>query len=207
MTHPPRWTTAEADFLEQLAGEVPFPTLVRRMRIAATQHGWHPRTEKAITMRLFEMRLIRRSRHGEWTTTFGVGQILQCPGYRVAGWLRQKKVREILNPRTIGGIRYISRQSWRRLAREMPQVLSGFSADALFLLVEDRELADAVAAQHPRPISDHRIRCIETGQAWPSCAAAARDLHVTRAAISCAIRQRRAVMVLGMTFEALRQAA
>ena len=207
MTQYTRWTAAEADFLEQLAGEVPFPTLLRRMKIAATQHGWHPRSEKAITMRLFEMRLIRRSRYGEWTTTYGVGQILQCPGYRVAGWLRQKKVREILNPRTIGGIRYVSRQSWRRLAREMPQVLSGFSGDALFLLVEDRELADAVAAQHPRPISDHRIRCIETGQAWPSCAAAARDLHVTRAAISCAIRERRAVRVLGMTFEALRQAA
>jgi hypothetical protein len=207
MTHPPRWTTAEADFLEQLAGEVPFPTLVRRMRIAATQHGWHPRTEKAIAMRLRRVRLPGRARYGEWTTTYAVGEILGCPGSRVQAWLRRKRIREILNPHASRSTRYISRQAWRRLAREMPRVFGGFSADRLFLLLEDRELADAVAAQHPRPMGDWRIRCIETGQIWPSCAAAARDLHITQAAMSCAIRQRRAVMVLGMTFEALRQAA
>jgi hypothetical protein len=86
----------------------------------------------------------------------------------------------------------------------MPRVLGGFSADALFSLLEDRDLAEAVATAHPRPMGDWRVRCIETGQIFSSCGAAARELHVTQACISLAIRQARPVAALGMTFEALR---
>jgi hypothetical protein len=146
MTHPPRWTQPELEHLESLAGDVPFPTLLRSMHYMATAEGWPPRTDKAIVMRR------------------------------------------------------------RRLARTMPRVLGGFSSDALFALLEDRDLADAVAAAHPRPMGDWRVRCVETGQIWPSCGAAARELHVTQAAVSLAIRQGRQLTALGMTFEALRGA-
>ena len=88
----------------------------------------------------------------------------------------------------------------------MPRVLGGFSSDSLFALLEDRDLADAVAAAYPRPMGDWRVRCVETGQIWPSCGAAARELHVSQAAVSLAIRQRRQLTALGMTFEALRGA-
>jgi hypothetical protein len=88
----------------------------------------------------------------------------------------------------------------------MPRVLGGFSADVLFALLEDRDLAESVAAAHPRPMGDWRVRCIETGQIFSSCGAAARELHVTQACISLAIRQARPVAALGMTFEALRGA-
>jgi hypothetical protein len=115
-------------------------------------------------------------------------------------------VLQILAPEWTGSIRYISRRSWRRLARQMPRVLGGFSADALFLLLEDRDLAESVAAAHPRPMGDWRVRCIETGQIWASCAAAAKELHVSQAAVSLAIRQHRQLTALGMTFEALRGA-
>jgi hypothetical protein len=55
-------------------------------------------------------------------------------------------------------------------------------------------------------MGDWRVRCIETGQVWASCAAAARELHVSQAAVSLAIRQGRQLTALGMTFEALRGA-
>jgi hypothetical protein len=106
----------------------------------------------------------------------------------------------------VGTVRYISRASWRRLARVMPRVLGGFSADALFLLLEDRQLAESVAAQYPQTMGDWRIRCVETGQIWPSCCAAARELNVSQAAISKAMLNARPVWCLGMTFEALRSA-
>jgi hypothetical protein len=82
----------------------------------------------------------------------------------------------------------------------------GFSADALFLLLEDRDLAEAVALAHPRPMGDWRVRCIETGQIYASCNAAAKELHVSQACISLAIRQVRPVAALGLSFEALRNA-
>ena len=204
MSAPPRWSPAEAAYLEQLSGEVPFPVLLRRMKTAATQHGWPPRTRKAILMRLKRTGQPCRARHGEWTTTGGVGEILGCPGTRIESWLRRKKIREILDPERIGCFWYISRRSWRRLAREMPRVLGGFGADALFLLLEDRELADAVAEAHPRPLGDWRVRCIETGQIWPSCGAVAKEYHVSQACISLAVRKSRPVTVLGLSFEALR---
>lgn len=206
MSAPPRWTPAEANYLEQLSGEVPWPTLVRRMKIAATQKGWPSRTEKAIMMRLRRTGQPGRARCGEWTTTGGVGEILGCPATRVEAWLRRKRICQILAPHRIGQIRYISRKAWRRLARKMPRVLGGFGADALFLLLEDRDLADAVAEAHPRPMGDWRIQCVETGQVWPSAVVAARELHVSQAAVTAAIRQSRPVAVLGMTFVALRDA-
>jgi hypothetical protein len=206
VTHPPRWTQPEIDHLEQLAGDVPFPTLLRSMHYKATHEGWPPRTDKAIVMRMRRSRQFCRARVGEWTTTYGAGEILGCPGTRVEAWLRRPPIARILDAQTTGGTRYINRRSWRRLAKQMPRVLGGFSADALFSLLEDRDLAEAVAAAHSRPMGDWRVRCIETGQIWPSCGAAARELHVSQAAVSLAIRQRRQLTALGMTFEALRGA-
>ena len=45
------------------------------------------------------------------------------------------------------------------------------------------------------------------GEVFSSCGAAAAAHHVTQACISLAIRQRRAVAALGLTFEALRISA
>ena len=206
MTPPPRWTQPELDHLDKLAGNMPFPSLLRSMKHKATMEGWPPRTPKAIVMRMQRTGQTCRARVGDWTTTDGSGELLGCPGTRVEAWLRRPGIAAILAPDRIGLIRYISRRSWRRMAREMPRVLGGFSADALFLLLEDRDLAEAVAAAHPRPMGDWRVRCIETGQIWASCAAAAKELHVSQAAVSGSVRKRHPVMVLGMTFEALRGA-
>jgi hypothetical protein len=207
VSYPPRWTSAENEYLEQMVGDVPFPVLVRRMKIAATANGWPPRTDKAICQRIRRTGQVSGARHGDWTTTGGVGDILGCPGTRVEAWLRRKCVRDLLEVRTIGKRRYIERRGWRRLAKQMPRILGGFSADVLFLLLEDRELADAVAAAHPRPIGDWRVRCVETGQVFASAGAAAIEHHMSNAAISMAIRRGRPVPTLGLTFEALRQLA
>ena len=201
-----RWSQDEIDHLETLTGDVPFAVLVKSMRCAARQHGWPVRTAKSITERMNRTHQPRRARVGEWTSSNGAAEILGCPGSRVEAWLRRPRILAVLQPRVVGTVRYISRASWRRLARVMPRVLGGFSADALFLLLEDRQLADSVAAQYPQSIGDWRIRCVETGQIWPSCIAAARELNVSQAAISKAIRDARPVRCLGMTFEALRGA-
>jgi PAS domain-containing protein len=114
-------------------------------------------------------------------------------------------MKEILQPVWRGKFRYVSRAAWRRLARQRPQALGGFSADRLFQLLEDRELAEQVASRYPRPRGDWRVRCVETGQVWPSAVKAAAELHVSQAAITLAMRQARPVRVLGMRFEALRE--
>ena len=199
-----RWQPDEIAYLEKLVGDVPFPVLLRRMQLAAKVNHWPPRTKRAIEMRLQRSGHYCNGRYGHWVTTGAVGTMLGCSGTRVEAWLRRARIREILEPMQLGHVRYVERKAWRRLAREMPRVLGGFSADALFLLLEDRELAEEVASKHPVPMGDWRIRCVENGRVWPSCSAAARELHVSQAAITLAIRQGRPVRVLGLQFEALR---
>lgn len=201
-----RWLPEESDYLERLAGDVPFPELLTRMRRRATVMGWPSRSEKSILLRIKRAGLQATARTGAVVTTGGVGEILGCPATRVEAWLSRPRVVAILQPRRVGNVRYIERSAWRRLAREMPRILGGFDVVALFALLEDRELAEQVAAAWPRPCGDWRVRCVETGRIYPSCGHAAREHHVTQACISLAIRERRPVRALGLTFEALRMA-
>ncbi len=203
----PRWTPAETDYLESLAGEYPMKEIGRRYRRHAGLEGWPKRTDKAIQLKLTALGHPTRVRAGEWLTTGGAADLLGCSCARVEAWFRSKRNSEILNPQWRGKFRYVSRRNWRKLARQRPQALGGFSADQLFALLEDRELAEQVAARYPRPRGDWRVRCIETGQVWPSAVKAAAELHVSQSAIIIAMRRGMPVRVLGMTFEALRDVA
>jgi hypothetical protein len=201
------WSEPEAEYLERLTGDVPFPELLQRMRNQATRQDWPSRSERAIRERIRRIGMRARARSGAVVTTGGVAEILGCPATRVEAWLRRPRVLAILQPRWVGKTRYIERRAWRQLAREMPRILGGYSVDALFALLEDRELAESIATRYRRPCGDWRVRCVETGRIYSSCGAAAAAHHVTQACISLAIRQRRPVAALGLTFEALRQAS
>jgi hypothetical protein len=207
MSQYPSWSPPEAEYLDRLVGDLPFPELVARFHRQAQRQGWPPRTERAILARLRRTGQRASGRCGAYLTTGAAAELLGCPGTRVEAWLRQRRVRDILQPIWAGKTRYIERKAWRRLARERPQVLGGFPADVLFLLLEDRELAESVASRYRAAMGDWRIRCIENGRIYRSASAAARELHVTQSAISLAIKQRRPVRALGLTFEALRSAA
>ncbi len=199
-----RWTDPELAMLERLAGEIPFPDLVAMMHAQAARQGWPPRTRKAYHCRLAKLGLRARARIGHTLTTGGVAEALGISTDRVVKWLSGRRIREVLQPHRIGCVRYTTRADWQRLAQVMPEVLGGFSADALENLLQDRALAEQVATSHPRrPMDCHGIRCVETGQVWPNKTAAGRELFVSRKAISAAIRDHRPVAVLGLRFEPL----
>jgi hypothetical protein len=207
MKRPPNWTPPEATYLDQLAGDVPFPELVDRYQRHAHRQGWPERSASAILQRLRRTRQSGRARMGECLTSGGIADILGCPKSRTNAWLKRPAVRAVLQPRKVGSFYYVERSALRRLARRMPQVLGGFGADALFLLLENRELAEEVCRQCPSYWGDKRIRCVETGRVYGSCREAAEHLHVDYTTISLAIKERRPVTVLGLTFERCRQPA
>jgi hypothetical protein len=199
-----RWTEPELAMIERLAGEIPFPELVARVNNHARRTGRPVRTAKAIYCRLQKLGLRARARYGSTLTTGGVALALGISDDCVVKWLSGRKVREVLKPRRIGHFDYTTREDWRRLARTMPHVLGGFSADSLEVLLEDRTLAEQIATDHPlRPQDCLGIRCVETGRRWPNKSAASRELFISRGAISNSIRARRPVPALGLTFEAL----
>ncbi len=201
----PRWQAAELTYLHQLAGEHPFPALLKRMKMRALIEGWPVRSRKAIANRLAHSNERCRARVGGCTTTYGAAEILGVTGDRVAAWLRDPAILAILAPRIYTGIRYIDRRGWRRLARERPEVFGGIPADRLFLLLEDREMADGIAAAHPCGRADWRVRCVETGQVWRSCKEAGAALNVHPSTITKALREGRAVPAVGLRFERLQQ--
>jgi hypothetical protein len=207
---PPRWTAAEIDYLSELAG-LPVILLARRFQRRARAQGWPPRTAKAIHIKLGKLGLAghgrSRTRADDLVSSGGAAQILGCPSDRVSRWMEEPALLPILRPVWGGHRRYVSREGWRRLARQRPDVLGGFGADRLFELLEDRELADAVAAAHPYQRTDYRIRCVETGRIWANATAAARELFISHSAIGLAIAEGRAVASLGLRFERLRGAA
>ena len=203
----PTWLPPEADLLESLAGDTPFPDVVRLMQREGKLRGWPPRSARAIQTRLLRTGHSARIRDGQYVTSGGVGLILGCPADRVVGWMARPEVRRILEPRRIGAVLYVDRSGWRRLARQQPRILGGFPVERLYALLEDQELAERVAAAYPRQVGDYSIRCLETGQVWASSATAAAELHVTGSAIRLAIRKHRPVTSLGLTFERLRNAA
>jgi hypothetical protein len=199
-----RWTGAEIEFLESMTGDIPFPLLVSKFQEKAKHEGWPLRTETAIIQRVRRSGMQVRVRNGANTTARGAAELLGCPGDRVDAWLRNPKILEILQPTVVGTYRYVSRSAWRRLAREMPRVLGGCSVYGLYALLEDRDLAESIATKYKRRPGDWRVRCVETGRIYPSCIAAAKEHHVTHSAISAAIRERRPLPAIGLTFEALR---
>jgi len=201
-----RWTKPESDYLESMAGDLPFREIVSRYQRHATEQCWPVRTKAALRHRITRLGYSARVTTGQWTSMGGAAQILGCSHSRVEKWLSRARVAAILRPVRCGTFQYVSRKNWRRLAREMPHQFGGFDVERLYCLLEDRELAEAVARRYPLPRGDWRVRCVETGQVWPSQIQAARALNVSREAISSAIRRGQAVKVLGLSFEPLRDA-
>ena len=202
-----RWTKDQSDWIESLVGDVPLVEITIRYRKKALVMGWPPRTAEGIRRRLKRMGYQVGARAGQWVTPGAASEMLGGSRYLVDSWLRVKRTAEILQPVRRGNRRFISRESWRRLARRRPQVLGGIDVDRLFNLLEDRALAEAVVARYPVRRGDWRVRCVETGQVWANATQAAAALPITQSAITLSIRQRRAVTALGMTFEALREPA
>jgi len=146
-----RWTEPELAMIERLAGEIPFPELVAQFSAYGKRKGWPQRSYKAIHERLIRSGLFTYPTVGRTLTIGGVAQILGISRSRVDSWLRRRGVNEILCPRGKGRIRYFSRAAWRRLAQQRPEILGGFSVDALERLLEDRALARHVATTYPHP--------------------------------------------------------
>lgn len=199
-----RWSRQEIDLLDSLIGDLPFPVLVEAYNRQAKSRGWVSRTSAAIGGRIIRNGQRMRASQGEHTTTCGAAALLGCSCARVEAWTRREHVEKVLQPLWVGGIRYIKRSAWRSLAHRYPEVMGGFSADALYSLLEDRDLAERVAHVCPYKLNDQSVQCVETGHVYSSCREAAAEHHVTAQAISRAIREGRPVAVIERTFVRLR---
>jgi hypothetical protein len=88
---------------------------------------------------------------------------------------------------------YISRKSLRDLARQQPEQFAGSSISDLTQLLDSQRLAEQIAALPPTwiPGRPRPVRCVETGEVFPSCEEAGRRFYVTRSAVYLAAAGKR----------------
>jgi hypothetical protein len=181
---PIRWSTEEVQALEQFAIDHPPDRLALIYSAWAAQQGFPKRSNHAIWSKLARAGLTIRA-EGDWVSTTYICEVLGVAYDTPQKWTR----RGIPHHRNGRGARFFRRADLKQAALERPQMFGGISADRLFLLLEDRELADDIAARFTRRAADPRpVRAVETGWRYPSMRAAAERMYINRQAIQFAIR-------------------
>lgn len=199
------WGSEETAALITLAGDLPWPDLVKRWPRMAAANGWPPRTTKALAVKVAKLGLSGRARQGDWLTTYGLADLLGVSQPRIRRWLRKPAYVELLQPRLRRRVTYLQRRALRRFAVAHPHEWAGIPSERLLAALEDQDLADAIATAHPLRPGDYRIRCVESGELFDSAAAAGRAHHVDHSTIGRALRHCGGhVASVELTFERLR---
>jgi hypothetical protein len=183
-----RWTAAEVVMLQELAGDYPWPEVKTRFNTWARKHGFVERSEVALCHRC-ELEGFSRVCTGSCIST---GTIRELTG---AGWLTiQRWIKSgVLNVKRSGRKLYVSRESLKRLALRRPEHFAGLSVSALTQLLDDERLAERLAAMPRAWVHGKRkqVRCVETGEVFPSAAAAGRRFNLSRSAVSLVVLGKR----------------
>lgn len=160
----------------------------------ATINGFANRTPAAID-RFVSKRLGESFRpYGDWLSTGQAAATLEVHVERVARWIYKGWLPAHRFPQKGQERRrrhwYFRRESVVRLARERPELFRGIPVDRLALLLEDADLARAIARDWSTdPIQARRIVNLDTGQVYANASHAARAHYVTNKAILQALRR------------------
>lgn len=201
MSRPPRWTRAESDHLLSLAGDYPWPMVPLLYNRWAKTNDSPRRTEVALRIRVDALGGTLTAA-GHWVTTGSIAATLGLHHAVPAYWCQRHPT--ILQPyqrkpgprstRKRGGYIYVRRDRLRTFARLHPDQLGGLQLGPLIMVLEDEALAAQIVANHPtRPPTCTQpvpVRCVETGQVFPSYAAAGAATHITPSGIWGAVSGR-----------------
>lgn len=170
------WTEPEIELLRSLAGDMPWPMVVKTYRQHASRRGWTERSPSALR-RYAEDYGIHRRCVGEWLTTVHVAKAMNTSTFSVYRWIKDKQ----LDSKTINRQHWISRAALRKLARRKPELFGGLSESDLVQLLDQEGIARRVAEQKlPARSVRHPVVCLETGQRFASIGAAARAAGVCK---------------------------
>lgn len=180
-----RWSTRELEMLEQLAMDQPPSKLPAAYNCWARNNGFTVRTSQSVTWAA-NRRGMRDRATGDWVHTGYICQVLGISFNMPQRWTDQYGIPCYRDGR---GRRYFRRSDLQHVARQSPERFAGIPADRLFLLLEDRELADSVAATYPlRPMQPRPVRAIETGWFYSSLREASQRVGARRSSIQRAIK-------------------
>lgn len=188
MTSGTPWSTAELLALESMAGNSPADLAIRAFKSWAATNGHPPRSTSSIKGAVYRHGMSLDAT-GKWLTLGGIAAALGVSIDVPDHWVRHGLLVARHHSPGRRPFRYVRRDDLMAFARKHPQRLGGIPADRLALLLEDEDLAKAIAAAHPRrPWHRKAVRCVETGEVYPTTRAAAAAEWVRRQAITYALR-------------------
>lgn len=182
----PNWTTEEKEVLFGLVGDLPWSVACRSYNQWAIGKKYVRRTSKALYRRV---NLARYSitAAGRWIDVPTIALLLGVSGETVRRWIRDKWLESYKEGRKY----YVKRESIRSFALQHPELFNGKCRDDLLMLLDSAVLADELSKcpKAKRTGRETPILCIETGRIYRSYHVAARSHHVSRQAISHAVRR------------------
>ena len=179
-----RWSARELEMLHQITTDHPPSRVPVVYNCWAAGNGFPMRARTAIRWQIYNQQIADKAT-GSWVSAGYICRILGISSYLPQQWTNRDRIPCY---RDSQGRRFFHRRELARAARERPWIFSSINADRLFLLLEDRELADSIAASYPTHHGTPRpVRAIETGWLYPSKREAARRVNITPRAISYSI--------------------
>lgn len=193
-----RWTAAEVDKLQELAGDYPWPAVPARFNVWARRNGLPERTELALCHRC-EVEGFSRVCTGSFISTGAIRALTGAGWLTIQRWINTGELTIARSGRKL----YIQRDTLRRFVQRRPEYFTGLPVSSLTQLLDDEKLAQRLAAQPRSWVTGKRrqVRCVDTGEVFASAAEAGRRFHLSRSAISLAVLGKRPVAG-GHRFEA-----
>jgi hypothetical protein len=186
-----RWTKEEIEILESLSLSMPPKTLYTTYCQLAGRAGYPKRSEAALRAKL-KLMGIPLMPEIDWYTLkqladfFGATRHAMFKMVKIG--LKAKKESDYRNQPY-----FVSRVELKRFARKHPGLFREFKRDGLFVVLEDRALIDLIMEQpiqrQPSRYNPTKVKCVETGNVYPSCRAAARIFFVDPSAIHGAAKK------------------
>lgn len=193
----PWWSQRETEYLHSLVGDFPTPLIVRQYTRWAVKQGLPARSPYAIEQKLCKLG-VSRIPVGRYITAGTLVKLLDISYTTVDRWVERGHLPAYVfasgDPRVHGvrpPRRVFKRSDVVQLAIDSPRLFAGTPRDQLFLLLENADLADNLAAQYPRRFGRDAtpVECVETGQEYPSITAAAKAVYVTKNCLGEAMKR------------------
>lgn len=170
------WTTEDIEMLSSLAGDLPWPMVLRAFNNCRPH-----RTAIALRRKADDLGLLRRC-VGQWITSGALRSLMGVSYEQVRRWILDPSIQ--LPARRWGKGRaypyWINRRDLRAFAAANPARFGGLSEGQLVELLDSEALAAQIAAMElPRPRQPVAVECIDTGRRYASIKAAARAAYVT----------------------------
>lgn len=166
-----RWTKVEIDLLRSLAEMTPLYQMKGKYNSIASKMNLPRRTLQSIKSKCNKSAIVIKPE----VQTYNVPHVARCLDVchsTIYSWIKYEGLKASRRRNSRYLHYYISHRDLRAFVRKHPQKFAGVDPLNLFILIDDKDLADKVTQQYPKRLPSQfpstRMRCVTTGKIYQS---------------------------------------